>query len=84
MLRGLLAGAIVLVCLGVIAVSYIVPNIRVNQQSTAHGEQVRVETPFGSVHVNGRENAPVDLGNVPIYPGAERAGKGFRRGSSRS
>ena len=76
MLKGLLIAAIVLVCLGVIAVSYIVPNIHVHEQNTLHGEQVRVETPFGSVHVNGRENAPVDLGNVPIYPGAERAGKG--------
>ncbi len=72
MLKGLLIAALVLVLLGVIAVGYIVPNIRIHKQESESGGRVRVETPFGSVGVEGRENAAVDLGNVPIYPGAER------------
>ena len=38
-------------------------------------QRVNVDTPFGSVHVDGQKNAPIDLGDIPIYPGAERAKK---------
>jgi len=76
MWKGLLAASVVLICLAVIAVSYIIPNIRVNNQSTAEGGRVRVETPFGSVRVDARKDIPADTGTVPIYPGAEREKKG--------
>jgi len=76
MWKGLLAAAVVLVCLAVIAVSYIVPNIRVRQQDTAEGGRVRVETPFGSVKVDARKDVAADTTGVPIYPGAEREKKG--------
>lgn len=72
MVKGLLIAAFVLVCLAVVAVSYIVPNIRVHEQRGVSGDQVRVETPFGSVHVNEQKNAGLDIANFPIYPGAER------------
>ncbi len=76
MWKGLLAAALALVCLAVIAVSYIVPNIRVRKQDTAEGGRVRVETPFGSVKVDARKDIGADIGSVPIYPGAEREKKG--------
>ncbi len=75
MVKGLLVAAFVLVCLGVIAVSYIVPKIHVQERDTGSGGRVSVETPFGSVHVNGRKDAATDLGDVPVYPGAEHAKK---------
>ncbi len=75
MWKGLLAAAVVLVCLAVIAVSYIIPNIRVRNSPTAEGNRVRVETPFGSVRVDARDDMRADPGTVPIYPGAEREKK---------
>jgi len=72
MWKGLLASAIVLICLAVIAVSYVVPRIRIREQPTQSGKRVCVETPFGSVGVDARDNLVPDIGNIPIYPGAER------------
>lgn len=73
MWKGLLIAALVLVLLGVVAVGYIVPNIRIHEQRA--GDGVRVETPFGSVGVQAQKGGALDLKNVPIYPGAERTKK---------
>ncbi len=75
MLKNLLIALLVLVCLAVIAGQYIARNVRVNSQDTANGERVRVETPFGSVHVDARKELSPDAIGVPIYPGADREKK---------
>jgi len=75
MLKNLLIALLVLVCLAVIAGQYLARNVRVNSQDTANGERVRVETPFGSVRVDGHKELSPDAIGVPIYPGADRAKK---------
>jgi len=49
-------------------------NVRV-QESRAGGD-VRVETPFGSVHVQHRGGARPESMGVPLYPGAKEVGDG--------
>jgi hypothetical protein len=46
---------------------------RVNVEKGANGEDknVRVDTPFGGVHVNTGETSAADLG-LPVYPGAQQ------------
>ncbi len=75
MLKNLLIALLVLVCLAVIAGRYVARNVRVNSQDTANGGRVRVETPFGSVRVDGRKELSPEAIGVPIYPGADRANK---------
>ena len=76
MWKALFASAVVLVCLAVIAVTYVVPKIRVREQNSGNLEHVRVETPFGSVRVDAGKGSAPDDGSVPIYPGAKRERKG--------
>lgn len=47
---------------------------RVQVQKGANGEdkQVRVDTPFGGIHVNTDQTTAADLG-LPVYPGAQLA-----------
>jgi hypothetical protein len=46
---------------------------RVNVEKGANGEDknVRVDTPFGGVHVNTGQTSAADLG-LPVYPGAQQ------------
>lgn len=46
---------------------------RVNVEKGANGEDknVRVDTPFGGVHVNTGDTSAADLG-LPVYPGAQQ------------
>jgi len=71
MWRGLLVASVVLIGLAIATVGYIVPRIRIHDQPSASGDHVRVETPFGSVRVDERKDMKVDVGDVPIYPGAK-------------
>ncbi len=77
--RGGIIGAIMLVMGVLVLVAvvctvgaglYIANHVHVETAEGAHGKNVSVETPFGSVHV--REDAQADLKRlgVPLYPGA--------------
>jgi len=55
--------------LAVIAVSVIGYHFAKNSRVTQNGDQVKVETPFGTFSANDAEQAARDLG-VDIYPGA--------------
>ncbi len=43
--------------------------IRVRQMGT--GNDVQVETPFGSIHVNHNQGGQPQTGGIPLYPGAK-------------
>jgi hypothetical protein len=49
---------------------YIAHHVRMSKAASSHGQNVDVETPFGSVHV--REDGTIDPKRfgVPVYPGA--------------
>lgn len=71
---GILAWLLVTVLLvagfAVFAGIYLVSHVRVHESTAVHGQDVQVETPFGSVHVqhNGKSH-PESVG-LPVYPGA--------------
>ncbi len=60
---GLLAGLVAL---------YLIAGCRVQVDKGANGEDknVKVDTPFGGVHVNTDQTTAADLG-LPVYPGAQ-------------
>jgi len=67
----LLYGAGLAACLAVAAG---IAGCRVQVDKGANGEdkQVRVDTPFGGIHVNTDQTTAADLG-LPVYPGAQIA-----------
>lgn len=44
--------------------------VQVDKGANGEDKQVRVDTPFGGVHVNTDQTSAADLG-LPVYPGAE-------------
>lgn len=50
---------------------FVAKNVRVEKNVTGKSENVRVETPFGSVRVQKRARLDPHQIGVPIYPGAE-------------
>jgi hypothetical protein len=63
---GIIGGGIaLLVVLGLIVAGVVMRHVNVRQK----GERVEIETPVGSIRVNGDDPHPTGL---PIYPGAKR------------
>lgn len=50
----------------------IASNVRLQHKDTAEGSRVRVETPFGDIHVDARDNLRPEAAGIPVYPGALR------------
>jgi len=59
---GLLAGLVVLVAIAGC-------RVQVDKGSNGEDKNVKVDTPFGGVHVNTNQTTAADLG-LPVYPGA--------------
>ena len=53
----------------VLGVVFFVHTIKIHQSGT--GDDVRVETPFGSVHVSQNQSGQPETAGMPIYPGAK-------------
>jgi hypothetical protein len=73
---GIIAVMAFALCIGVgalvIGSIVIANNINLRHQPIRDGERVRLETPFGGISIDARDNLdPVAVG-VPIYPGAIR------------
>jgi hypothetical protein len=60
---GLLAGLVVLVAISGC-------RVQVDKGSNGEDKNVKVDTPFGGVHVNTNQTTAADLG-LPVYPGAQ-------------
>jgi hypothetical protein len=67
----LLNGASLLCCL-VFAAGITGCQIHVDKGANGEDKQVRVDTPFGGIHVNTNQTTAADLG-LPVYPGAQVA-----------
>jgi hypothetical protein len=50
----------------------IASNVRLQHKDTAQGSRVRVETPFGDINVDARDNLRPEAAGIPVYPGALR------------
>jgi hypothetical protein len=51
---------------------FIAHNVRLQHRDTAEGSRVRVETPFGDVNIDARDNLRPESAGIPVYPGAYR------------
>ena len=59
-----------LVCVALVVGSiFVFQTIKVHQSGT--GDDVRVETPFGSVHVRHNQGGQPGTAGIPLYPGAK-------------
>ena len=58
-----------LACLG-LAAGLVGCSVHVDKDASGHEKNVRVDTPFGGVHVNTDQTTAADLG-LPVYPGAQ-------------
>jgi hypothetical protein len=68
----LLFGLLIAVSALIVGSIVIASNVRLRHQDTADGSRVRVETPFGDLNIDARDNLkPASVG-VPVYPGAMR------------
>lgn len=75
-LAGVLVAFLILAALAVVGVfmagMYFADNIHVQKINSAKGETVQVDTPIGSMRVEGHKNLDPKLIGVPVYPGAIR------------
>ena len=75
-LAGVLGSLLVLAALAVFAVFmagiYLADNIHVEKRSGANGDTVKVETPLGSMRVQGHRKLNPKLIGVPVYPDSTR------------
>jgi len=55
---------------------FLAHNIKVRESRTGNGQDVRVETPFGSVHVQHNGNGHPEPSGIPLYPGSKPLGRG--------
>lgn len=55
---------------------FIANNVRLQHRDTADGARVRVETPFGDVNIDARDNLKPESVGIPVYPGAFREHRG--------
>lgn len=49
---------------------YIASHVRIHEASGAHGNDVQVDTPLGSVHVQANDKGHPESAGLPVYPGA--------------
>jgi hypothetical protein len=56
----------------ILSAIFIASNVRLQHHDTADGSRVRVETPFGGVDIDARDNLRPESVGVPVYPGAYR------------
>jgi hypothetical protein len=75
-LAGVLGAVLILAALAVFGVFmaglYLADNIHVEKSRGANGDTVKVETPIGSMRVQGHRKLDPKLIGVPVYPGATR------------
>ena len=70
--RNLLASAAGLVACLALAAGVAGCRIHVDKGANGEDKQVRIDTPFGGIHVNTDQTTAADLG-LPVYPGAQIA-----------
>jgi hypothetical protein len=66
------AGVFIAVSALVVGAIVIASNVRLQHRDTAEGSRVRVETPFGDVNIDARDNLKPESAGIPVYPGAYR------------
>jgi len=65
-------GVFIAVSALILSAIFIASNVRLQHRDTAEGSRVRLETPFGDVNIDARDNLKPESAGIPVYPGAYR------------
>jgi len=65
-------GVLIAVSALVLSAVFIASNVHLQHRETSVDSRVRVETPFGDVNINSRDNLKPESVGIPVYPSAFR------------
>ena len=65
-------GVLIAVSSLILGAILIASNVHLQHRDTAEDSRVRVETPFGDINVDARDNLKPEAAGIPVYPNAFR------------